>query len=68
MEKAVYPAKLCREGMFNAHGIGYTCELPLLHPGPHATFSVSTTVEQRNNWESANPDWKSRIGSLDDEV
>lgn len=68
MDAVEYPTKKCREGVFNAHAMGYPCELPLLHPGPCASFSVKTSVEARDAWEEKNEDWKSRIGSLDDEV
>jgi hypothetical protein len=68
MEAAEYPLKKCREGIYNDHGMAYTCELPLLHPGPCASFSIQRTVDQRDAWESAHPDWRQNIGNLDDVV
>lgn len=68
MEQATYPAKKCREGIYNDHGMAYTCELVVLHPGPCASFSVKRTVEARDKWEAANPDWRENIGNLDDVV
>lgn len=68
MEAAEYPLKKCREGLYNAHGMAYTCELVVLHPGPCASFSVKDSVERRDKWEASNPDWKQNIGQLDDVV
>ena len=56
MKAAEYPAKTCREPIFGTSGIGYTCELPNMHTGPHATFSDSYSVRTRDAWEEANPD------------
>jgi hypothetical protein len=68
MQRAEYPRKLCRDGVFTEHGMGYTCELPLLHPGPHASFSSKTSVEIRDRWEAEHPDWEKNIGNLDIEI
>jgi hypothetical protein len=59
MQKAAYPEKSCRDGMMSPTGIGYSCELPTLHAGPCATFSIPQTVEARDKFEEANPDWRS---------
>lgn len=40
-------------------GIGYSCELPALHSGPCATFSMPHTVAARDKFEEANPEWRS---------
>lgn len=68
MERAEYPQKTCREPLFNAQGLGYTCELVLLHPGPCASFSVKESVGVRRMWEETHPDWHDQIGNLDIEV
>jgi hypothetical protein len=68
MENAEYPQKACREAVYNDHGMGYTCELPEVHPGPCASFSVRRSVEQRDAWEERHPDWRANIGKLDDVV
>jgi hypothetical protein len=39
-------------------GIGYNCELPLMHAGPCASFSIKSTVERRDKFEEANPTWR----------
>jgi hypothetical protein len=68
VQKAEYPQRQCRDHVFNDHGMGYTCELPELHPGPHANTSVKTTVENRDRWEDRNPEWRDKIGESLDEV
>lgn len=68
MERATYPQKTCRDHVFNDQGLGYTCELPVMHPGPCASFSVKTSVEHRDRWEENHPKWREDIGKLDDEV
>ena len=68
MQAAEYPQKKCREAVFNDSGMGYTCELPLMHPGPCASFSVSASVTRRNHWEDNNEGWEKNIGNLDIEV
>ena len=55
MQRAEYPQKTCREPLFGASGIGYTCELPNLHTGPCATFSDTGSVQRRDAWEASNP-------------
>lgn len=39
-------------------GIGYNCELPMMHPGPCANFSIPFTVTKRDAYEAENPDWR----------
>lgn len=68
MEKAQYPQKTCREPIYNPHGMGYACELPDLHPGPHANLSVREAVERRDRWEENNPKWREKIGHDPDDV
>lgn len=68
MQVAEYPERKCREGVFNDAGLAYTCELSELHPGPHANFSVRSSVEARERYEENNPDWRDHIGSALDEV
>jgi hypothetical protein len=58
MQKAEYPEKACREGLMSETGIGYNCELPLMHAGPCASFSIKSTVERRDRYEEANPAWR----------
>jgi hypothetical protein len=58
MQKAEYPEKSCREGMMSTSGAGHNCELPVLHAGPHATFSLADTVTARDAWEVEHPDWR----------
>jgi hypothetical protein len=60
MQKAEYPEKSCREGMVSEAGIGYNCELPVLHAGPCASLSLPKTVAARDKWEESNPDWRER--------
>lgn len=65
MEAAEYPQKKCREGVFNVHSQAHPCELPVLHPGPCASFSVKESVQRRDVWEEKNPRWRERIGDHD---
>lgn len=68
MQRAQYPAKTCRDPLFNDHGMGYACELPDLHPGPHATFSIADSVMRRNAWEMAHEGWEKDIGRDPDDI
>jgi hypothetical protein len=68
METAKYPEKTCREPVFNQHGMGYTCDLVLLHPGPCASFSARDSVDRRDRWESDHPDWRESVGTIDDVI
>lgn len=62
VKRAEYPEKTCREPLFGESGLGYTCELPNLHTGPHATFSDTGSVARRDRWEEQNP---GKIGQTD---
>lgn len=64
MEKAEFPQRTCREPVAGAYQ-NYNCELPDIHPGPCASYSVLSSVERRDAWEAANPEWKKDIGSSD---
>lgn len=55
MEPSEYPARRCREAVFNTHGMAYNCELKSLHRGPCASQSVLDSVAMRDGWESDNP-------------
>ena len=68
MQKAQYPERQCREHVYNGVGMGYNCELPDLHPGPHANLGVRDSVRVRDRWEDQNPDWREKIGQPLDEV
>lgn len=64
MNKAEYPQRSCRmpvAGEFQ----DYPCELPELHPGPDASFSVRDSVIRRDAWEAGNPGWEKLTG-MDD--
>lgn len=63
MEKAEFPQRTCREPVWGVQA--YACELPDIHPGPCASFSVKSSVERRDAWEADNPGWKKDIGSSD---
>ena len=65
MQKAEYPERQCKEAVFNQVANPYPCELVDLHPGPHANFSVVTTVAARDAWETAHPDWRGDVGQQD---
>lgn len=56
MKRAEYPQKTCREPIFGQSGIGYACELPNMHTGPHGTFSDTLSVTIRDRWEAENGD------------
>lgn len=58
MQKAEYPEKACREGLMSESGIGYNCELPLMHAGPCANFSIKHTVVVRDKYEHDHPEWR----------
>lgn len=64
MKKAEYPSPSCREPVWGVQA--YTCELPDLHPGPHATFSQPNSVRLREAWERENHGWEAKIGKRDD--
>jgi len=64
VEKAVFPQRTCREPVWGSEQ-AYWCEIVDLHPGPCASFSVKDSVERRDAWEAANPDWRKDIGSSD---
>lgn len=64
MKSAEFPQRTCREPVAGAYQ-NYNCELPDLHPGPCASFSVLQSVERRDAWEERNPDWQKDIGSSD---
>ena len=64
MKPAEYPEKTCREGV-GGHEQSYWCELPLNHPGPCASFSVSVSVKARDKYEEANPDWRDKMKDHD---
>lgn len=68
MQPAEYPTKSCREPLFNQVGLGYTCELPMMHPGPCASLSLKPSVEARDRWEAAHPEWEKDIGNMDIEI
>lgn len=61
MKKAEFPQRTCREPVWGEVQ-AYSCELPDLHPGPCASYSVKDSVERRNAWEGRNPGWEERIG------
>lgn len=63
MLKAEFPQRTCREAVWGEQA--YTCELPDVHPGPHASFSLRDTVERRDDWERDNPDWQQQVWSAD---
>jgi hypothetical protein len=56
MHPSEYPARKCREAVFNEHGMAYICELADLHRGPCASLSVKASMLRRDTWEDANPD------------
>lgn len=62
MKAAKYPQRMCKETVWGEH-LAYYCEIVDMHPGPCASFSVQASVEARDAWEQANPDWEERIGS-----
>ena len=68
MQIAEYPEKKCRDPLFNAHSMGYSCELPALHPGPCATNSIADSVTNRDRWEDKNPDWRANMRTGDIEI
>ena len=66
MESSEYPARRCREAVFNLVGMAYVCELPSLHLGPHASQSVRDSVTFRETWEVDNPASARRSQPTDD--
>lgn len=68
MKIAAYPQRKCRDGIWNDMGIAYTCELPDLHRGPCATFSVKASVQRRDRWEEEHPGWEGQTGKTGDIV
>jgi hypothetical protein len=65
MQRATYPEPRCKETVFNEVSNPYPCELVDLHPGPHANYSVKTSVSSRDAWEEAHPDWREGVGTID---
>lgn len=65
MDKAVYPERQCKDAVFSEVANPYPCELVDLHPGPHASFSVRSSVAVRDDWEAAHPDWREGVGGMD---
>ena len=64
MKTAEYPDKTCREPVLGEHN-NYWCELPLNHPGPCASFSVTNSVKIRDTYEKKNPEWREQMKSPD---
>lgn len=64
MKQAQYPQRMCKEGLFSPGGIAHYCELVDLHPGPCASFSITSTIQVRNVWEAEHPGWESGIGDM----
>lgn len=64
MEKVEFPNRTCREPVWK-DGMVYNCEVIDLHPGPHASYSSRPSVEMRERWEAANPNWGGDVGSHD---
>lgn len=51
----VWPERTCREpvaGEFASH----SCEVVEAHLGPHASQSVKSSVERRQQWEAEHPE------------
>ena len=67
MQVAEYPERRCREAVFNDAGMAYSCEVVDLHPGPCASFSVLASVERREQYEKANPDWRQHLRGVTDQ-
>lgn len=65
MDVAQYPARKCKEPVFNDFSMAYPCELIDLHPGPHASLSVARTVTARDRWEAEHPEWRGDVGNMD---
>lgn len=63
--KPEYPQRTCREAVWGEHGQAYGCELPDIHPGPHASQSSLASLKLRQGWEERNPGWEKAIGSSD---
>lgn len=63
MKRAEFPQRTCREPVWAQQA--YPCELPNIHPGPCASFSVKDSVERRDRWEADNPGWQGDIGNMD---
>ena len=57
MKVVEFPGRKCREAVWNDL-IAYSCELPDLHPGPCASTSLASSVTRRDEWEQANPTWR----------
>ena len=64
MKRAEFPQRTCREPVAGDYQ-NYWCELPDVHPGPCASYSVVASVERRESWEANNPGWEENIGSMD---
>lgn len=43
----------------------HNCELPDVHPGPCASYSIAESIQRRDAWEEAHPGWEQQIGSID---
>lgn len=56
MDTPEYPARKCREAVFNTHGMAYACELKNLHLGPCMSLSILDSRAARQGWEDRNPD------------
>lgn len=65
MKPAEYPQPRCKDAVWSPEGIAYICELPDLHPGPHASYSVTPTVAARDTWEESNQGWEQQVGTSD---
>lgn len=60
MDPVEWPARKCRQTIWKGD-TAYSCEVVDLHPGPCATFSDTDGMTRRDEWEKANPDWKSQM-------
>jgi hypothetical protein len=57
MEPVVWPERKCRETVWKGD-TAHACEVVEQHPGPCASFSHAESVQRRDAWEKANPNWK----------
>ena len=64
MQVAEYPQRMCKQAVWGKNDAAYHCELPDLHPGPCASQSSKVSVEARDRWEAAHPDWQNNIGDM----
>lgn len=66
MKRALYPQRTCREPMEGSDPLlTHNCELPDVHPGPCASYSIAESIQRRDAWEEAHPGWEQQIGSID---